>query len=95
MDSKTITSAIAAEMGIPVEQAGKLTEALADSLADIATELDSAAVPGFGTFHSVKHEEYVHTDEESGKRSLMPPAIRIGFQPSVVLRKKIENTSRQ
>ena len=95
MDSKALTSKLVTDLGADTAKVVSLTGALADALAEIATELDSAAVPGFGSFVSEKAEEHIYTDPVTGKRTLVPPVIRMGFQPSVVLRKKIEKATRQ
>ncbi len=92
MDSKTFISALSHDLGISSKEVAELTEALADSIAAIAVELDSAAIPGFGTFHSEKTDEHIVTTPE-GKRMLLPPAITLHFQPSVVLRKKIDQAT--
>ncbi|WP_367949941.1 HU family DNA-binding protein [uncultured Duncaniella sp.] len=46
-------------------------------------------MPGFGTFITIKNDENVITDTESGRRTIVPPSIKMHFQPSVVLRKKL------
>ncbi len=49
--------------------------------------LESVAIPGFGSFTPVKHEERVETDAESGRRTLLPPHIAVNFIPGSKLRK--------
>ncbi len=89
MDSKTFTTRLAKATGLDHHSVGALTSALVDSIADAGAALDSVAIPGFGTFQSVKTDEHIAVDPESGRRLLMPPAIVLQFQPSVVLRKKL------
>lgn len=89
MDHKTFVSRLAERMGCPAEQAATLIDSLTGVLRTIGSELDSAALPGFGTFSTVKTDEQIVTDETTGARTLVPPAIRMSFAPSVVLRKKI------
>ena len=55
-------------------------------------DFDSVALPGFGTFEPVKQMERVVTDEATGARTLMPPAITVQFKPSALLRQKIKKT---
>lgn len=66
-----------------------LVEGLALVLREAGSDLDSVAVPGFGTFKSVKAEEKVITEETTGERTLLPPSITMEFQTSIVLRKKL------
>lgn len=66
-----------------------LVEGLSVVFREAGADLDSIAIPGFGTFRSAKTEERVVTDETTGERTLLPPAIALEFQPSIVLRKKL------
>ncbi|MDE6469274.1 MAG: HU family DNA-binding protein [Muribaculaceae bacterium] len=66
-----------------------LVDALAVVIREAATALDSVAVPTFGTFVPVKHNEEVVTDLSTGKRMLVPPEITLEFQPGAMLRKKL------
>mgnify|MGYP002524456666 FL=1 len=55
------------------------------------SELDSIAVPGFGTFEAKKKNERVVVNPSSGKRMLVPPKITLGFKVSNVLKSKLKN----
>lgn len=90
MDNKQFAAGLARQLGIEVDRAAELTAALADTIRETCAELDSAAIPGFGTFQGVKTEECISTDPVTGKRVLMPPSITLHFAPSVVLRKKLK-----
>ncbi|MCM1521124.1 MAG: HU family DNA-binding protein [Muribaculaceae bacterium] len=89
MDSKTLTSRLAKALGTESSHVAVLTSALSSAIAEIGGELDSAAIPGFGTFLSEKTNEHITVDPISGERILVPPSITLHFQPSVVLRKKL------
>lgn len=89
MDSKTFNTRLAKMLRRSPEETATLTDAFGKLMAETGTELDSVAVPGFGTFSTVKTDESVVTDPSTGRRTLMPPSIRMSFQPSVVLRKKM------
>ena len=67
----------------------KLLEALSNVIIERCSELDSISVPRFGTIEAVKHNETIEKDEESGKRTLMPPRIEISFTTSNVLKKHL------
>ena len=49
------------------------------------------AIPRFGTFVPVKHEEEVITDLSTGKRMLVPPEINVEFHPGAMLTKRLRN----
>lgn len=76
-------------MGCEQTETAQLIDALGNVLAHEAAELNSVAIPGFGTFVSSKNDEEIVVDPASGDRTLVPPSISIGFQTSVVLRKKL------
>lgn len=88
MDNKTFNSNLAKHLGRSSEDTAMLTDGLAKILIEAGSDLDSVAVPGFGTFTAVKEDEKIIIDEQSGRRTLIPPCISMRFQPSVVLRKK-------
>ena len=67
----------------------KLIEALSNVVVERCSELDSISVPRFGTIATVKHNETVEANKESGKRTLMPPRIEISFTTSNVLKKHL------
>lgn len=89
MDSKTFNSRLAGLLKRTPDETSTLTDALSKLLAETGSELDSIAIPGFGTFSTVKEDEAIVTDPATGKRTLVPPSIKMSFQPSVVLRKKM------
>lgn len=67
-----------------------MTEGLSVVLRQTCAELDSIAVPTFGTFVAVKHNEEVRQDLSTGKSMLVPPEIDIEFHPGAMLLKKIK-----
>lgn len=89
MDSKTFNTRLAKMLRRSPEETATLTDAFSKLMAETGSELDSVAIPGFGTFSTVKTDESVVTDAATGHRTLLPPSIRMSFQPSVVLRKKM------
>ena len=88
MDNKAFNSRLAKTINRDPEETATLIDALGKLMAEIGTGLDSVAVPGFGTFITVKNDDVI-TDTESGRRTIVPPSIKMHFQPSVVLRKKL------
>lgn len=80
---------LAKKCNLSEEGADGMIKAVTDSLVNCFKEIDSVAIPGFGTFVAEKKDEYISEADSDGKRYLMPPSISISFKTSVVLRKKI------
>lgn len=89
MDHKTFAGRLAKTLGRSAEETATLTDALGKLMTELGGDLDAMAVPGFGTFTPVKTDETVVVDPATGARTLMPPAITMQFQPSILLRKKL------
>lgn len=88
MDNKSFVSRLSQRLDIDSKETNRLIDILANTFAQIATDVDSIAIPGFGTFQPVKEDEKIVVSAD-GRRMLMPPAIRLTFKESVVLRKKL------
>lgn len=84
-----LTDKLSQATGIEADTAGKMIEAFVDSLKKHCAEGDAVAIPGFGTFQTVRAPEYISETYQPGKRFLMPPEVRITLKTSVVLRKKL------
>ncbi len=89
MDNKTFIHRLSAATGTDQRQTAVMAEALADIIKQTVAATDSVAIPSFGTFTGVKHDESVSTDLTTGKRMLLPPQITIEFTPAAMLRKKL------
>lgn len=88
MDSKQLTSILAEKTGLTAAAVGTVISAFSEIIAGKCAQLDSVALPGFGTFTPAKTDEYI-VDDPDGGRILMPPAVKVQFNPSIVLRKKL------
>lgn len=91
MDNKELVERLSKKLGRNKADINKLMGALAEVVKTKASELDSIAVPGFGTFEAKKKNERVVTNPSSGKRMLVPPKITLGFKVSNVLKSKLKN----
>lgn len=89
MESKQLVSIVSQKLSRDQKDINALIEALAATLREKCGNMDSVAIPGFGTFVPIKEEEKISTDLSTGKRILLPPQISLTFQPSVILRKKL------
>ncbi|MDE6524422.1 MAG: HU family DNA-binding protein [Paramuribaculum sp.] len=87
-DTKSLETQLSMESGHNVDVIEAEVKAIVDALGDFCAQGDSVAIPGFGTFQSVKTDEHIATDDE-GRRMLMPPSITVEFKSSVVLRKSL------
>lgn len=76
---------------LSLQDIDKMSAAMAEIFQSSLANCDSIAIPGFGTFETVKRDEYIATDSLTGKRTLMPPAIDLSFTPGSKLRKSIQN----
>ncbi len=91
MDYKQFRRRLSGLMARPVEDIDALVEGLAVVLRDSCAELDSVAIPTFGTFVPVKHKEEIVSDLSTGRKMLLPPEIKIDFQPGGLLQKRLRN----
>lgn len=89
MDNKQFITKLGKRLNRENSEVTTLVEGLCRVFKECGSELDSVAVPGFGTFKSIKKDEIIVTDEATGKRTLLPPSINLEFTPSIVLRKKL------
>lgn len=91
MDNKTFLSRLAKRLNREPSQVATLADGLSTAFKESGADLDSIAIPGFGTFKAEKTDERIETDAETGRRILYPPKIEMTFRPSVVLRKRLNN----
>ena len=90
MDNKQLQEPLAKRMGRDNADISKLLEALVTTIKDRCGELDSIAIPGFGTFEAKKKLERIVVNPGTGKRMLVPPKITLSFKPSALLKSKIK-----
>ena len=90
MDNKQLQETIATRMERSNADVAKLLDALVTTIKERCGELDSIAVPGFGTFEAKKKLERIVVNPGTGKRMLVPPKITLTFKPSALLKSKIK-----
>ncbi len=93
MDTKSLLNSLSASLGRDSKDLSALLEGLTAVMKECLSDMDTIALPGFGQFEPVKEDERVATDEESGRRMLLPPAIHVRFSPSALLRRKIKENA--
>ena len=89
MDNKQLQDMISKRIGRSNADVAKLLDALVTTVKERCGELDSIAVPGFGTFEAKKKLERIVVNPSTGKRMLIPPKITLSFKPSALLKSKI------
>lgn len=75
--------------GLTDKQAAGIIDALRKCLVECAAQGDSVAIPGFGTFVTVKDDERVDRDLSTGRKVLVPPHLSIEFKAGSALIKSI------
>lgn len=91
MDHKTLMQAVAKRCNCTPDRATRLTAALAEILRESMTARKSVAVPSFGTLTTVKTDERIGMDPETGVTTLYPPAISVDFIPSTNLKHQVHH----
>ena len=90
MDNKQFIMRLAKRMSLDYKETSDLTQAVVALLGETMAVGDKVAIPGFGTFSTVKYDETISIDHSTGKRMLLPPLIEPRFEGSAILMKHIE-----
>lgn len=90
MDTKTLIDRVAAQLEIPKEKAAEMLDAMTDIVGERCADLDSVAIPGFGSFEPKKKNERITVHPSTGRRMLIPPKISLSFRPSALLKQKVK-----
>ena len=90
MDNKLLQDTISKRLGRSNADVSKLLDAWVTTIKERCGELDSIAIPGFGTFEAKKKLERIVVNPGTGKRMLVPPKISLSFKPSALLKSKIK-----
>lgn len=89
MDYKQLRKTIAEQTGRTPADVDALVDGLSVVLRRHGSDLDEVAIPTFGTFKAVKHEELISEDLSTGKRMLLPPEIVMEFEPGTSLLRRL------
>lgn len=90
-DNRTFIAALAKRCQCDTGEVSRLCNCLSGIIAEYCCKAASVALPAFGAFSGVKHDESVAQDPATGKTMLFPPEIRLQFCPGAMLRKKIKS----
>lgn len=91
MDTKTLIDNLATRTELSKKDVGTLLEAFTKLIGSDCAQMDSIALPSFGTFEPRKRLERVMVMPGSGKRMLLPPKIALSFKPSAMLKQRIKS----
>ena len=91
MENKELVEKVSEKLGRSRGDVNKLLEALCDVVRERCGELDSIAIPAFGTLEARKKNERVMVNPSNGKRMLVPPKITMNFKVSNVLKTRLKN----
>ena len=90
MNNNELLNALASKLGKPKADIIKLMDAFVGAVQVRCGELDAIALPGFGTFEGIKHDEHITIDKTTGKKMLMPPMVKMEFKVSNSLNNKLK-----
>lgn len=90
MDNRKLVSTLASKLGRSTDDISKLLDAFTNVVADKCGELDSIAIPSFGSFEPKKKNERIVVNPSTGKRMLVPPKVVMSFKISNVLKGKLK-----
>lgn len=93
MENKELVDKISEKLGRTKGDVNKLLEALSEVVKERCSELDSIAIPSFGTFEAKKKNERIMVNPSNGKRMLVPPKISVSFKVSNVLKTRLKNNA--
>ncbi len=91
MDHKTFINGLSRLCGRDNADTERMADELIRTIRELSSELDTVAVPGFGSFTTLKSEEYITTDNDSGKTMLYPPKVAIHFTAGSMLKKRFNH----
>lgn len=89
MDTKTLITELSARTSLPPQKVGALVDALGPMLAQACADMDSVALPAFGTFEARRRAERVMVMPGTGRRMLLPPKVVLTFKPSGTLKNRL------
>lgn len=89
-----IISDISRRSSIDAARVARFLAVFSDIIREECGNENNVAIPGFGTFEGVKHDESVVRDLASGRNMLLPPSIELQFKPGGMLRKKVKEVQK-
>lgn len=91
--AKTLTNELAKRIGRDKKETESMLHALNQALRQHCGDLDVVAIPSFGNFIAIKHEEKEVVDRSTGHRLLLPPEVELTFKPAAKLRRLVSGNN--
>lgn len=88
MKSNDLISQLSSATGWDNQKICTMLNGLTDAIKEYCIDVDSVAIPGFGTFVTEKTDEHLAVSPTDNAQMIYPPEISVKFKSSVVLRKK-------
>lgn len=89
MDNRTFISRLSRKTEGDAKETQRLASSLGNLIAECIAEGNDVAIPGFGSFNSVKTLEHVEINPSTGKKTLVPPSVNVEFRMGSHLKKSI------
>lgn len=89
MSKANVEKEVAMRCGIGEDEVSQILGLFREEVKHALEAGSSVALPRFGTFSVIKHDDQVSTDLVTGKKMLLPPAVTLEFRESGFLRKKL------
>lgn len=89
MDTKELTHKLSEKTGRTPQEIENLISGLSTVIKEKCSDMDSIAIPGFGSFEPRKRMERITVHPSTGKRIMIPPKISLTFKMSAVLKQKL------
>ncbi len=90
MDNKNIVDILSKRLGYSKVDVSNLIDGLSLVVKERCSDLDTIAIPGFGSLEPKKRMERIAIHPSTGKRMLIPPKISVGFKQSALLKQKLK-----
>lgn len=91
MDTKQLVKNLSENTGETAQVLDSFIDSLVSVIRDRCCDMDSVAIPGFGTFEPRKRLERITIHPSTGKRILIPPKVSLTFKMSAVIKQKLKN----
>lgn len=92
MDSRQFAATVSRNSGLDSKTVALAIESVVTVLSRECAALSVVAIPGFGNFIPEKKDEEISVDPVTLDRTLLPPSVSVTFRPSVILRKRINES---
>lgn len=92
MDNKNIVDILSKRLGYSKVDVSNLIDGLSLVVKERCSDLDTIAIPGFGSLEPKKRMERIAIHPSTGKRMLIPPKISVSFKQSALLKQKLKKS---